>query len=131
METNQKEPHFVGDIMQMDLADFHKEPEFDKSTKTTYTFALVCVDSFSRFGMVAALPGRKSDDVIEGLKQIFTSTGFKPVSCMADPAGEHVSAKTRKFFASMGIHLYFTTSKIHCPAAEVREKKRRFSLYFH
>lgn len=103
--------------MQFDLADFHNEKEVDPSSNEIRKYLLCCVDSFSRFVFCVPLSDRKSKNVIVGLKNVF-ATGYVPRMALGDPAGEHISILTKKFFKSMNIHLYFTTSKIHAPQAE-------------
>ena len=113
---NPIEPQFVGDIFQFDLMSFTEQPEYVKKLGKTMKHAFIGYDSFSCFGFAVALSDRKSEDIIRVLKRIFKH--YKPISCMADRAGEFISKKTKKFFDELGIQLYFSNSMIHCPGAE-------------
>jgi len=121
---------YVGHIFQFDLMNFNlkHQKEIDKKTKRVFTYALVGVDTFSRFAFVVALTGRTSKIVTEALAEIFEENDYKPTSAFADSAGEHVSNVTKVFFKKRGIHLYYATSLIHAPAAERMIKTLRMGL---
>lgn len=120
---NKIEALYVGHIYQWDLMTV--DPDYGKENRTLQeiqqdkkSYVLVSVDVFSRFMMVAALTGRDSDSLIAGLKLIFDSFKYKPAMAMGDPAGEHRSGETKKFFKSRGIHLYYANSIKHAASAE-------------
>ena len=120
---NKIKAQYVGHMFQWDLMVI--DPEYGKKERTVEeiqkspkAYILVGVDVFSRFLFCANLNGRDSDAVIDGLKLIFDSYDYSPEMAMGDPAGEHRSAKTRQFFKSRGIHLYYSNSLKHAPSAE-------------
>ncbi len=85
-KRNPIRPLYPGHILQIDLADFHKEKEFDKKSKMTFQYLMIAVDSFSRYVFAVPLNNRKSENIIAGM-EVILKTGFKPTTCMADPAG--------------------------------------------
>ena len=120
---NKIEALYVGHIFQFDLMTI--DPEYGKKERTLReiqnaekSYVLVGVDTFSRFLFAVNLTGRDSDSLIAGLKLIFDSHKYKPALCLADPAGEHRSRKTVRFFKSRGIKLYYANSLKHAPSAE-------------
>ena len=123
---------FPGEIMEFDLADMQNNTEIDSSTNLCIKFLAIAVDSFSRFTFCIPLPGRSSKNITEAIQAIL-DTNYLPEKCLLDPAGEHVSKVTQKWFKSKGIHAYFTTSIIHCPRAErfIRSWRQYIRRYQH
>lgn len=115
-KRNRIKAKFAGELVQFDLADFQQTKE--KIQGKTMNWLLVAVDSYSRYVFTVPLTDRKSKNIIEAMKTIF-ATGYKPEQALADPAGEHVSRETKKFFKDSGVHLYHTTSKIHAPQVKL------------
>ncbi len=116
-KRNSIDTFYVGQLFQFDLASFVNDKEVGEKSDDTYNQLFVGIDSFSRFAFSIPLSGRKSGNIIAALKTVF-STGYHPRAILADPAGEHVSASTKKYLKSLGIHYYFTTSKAKAPQAE-------------
>jgi hypothetical protein len=83
----------------------------------TYNRLFIGVDSYSRVVFAIPIANRKSQTIIDAMNEII-KMGYRPVTCLCDPAGEFVSAKTKKWFKSQNIRLYHTASIIHAPQAE-------------
>lgn len=109
-------PQYVGHQFQFDLMSFVNEKEIWE--EESYEYALIGLDTFSRYAFMVVLPDKTSEVVIQALQIIFDSNDYHPTTTLADPAGEHVSAKTRSFFEKRDIHLYYTNSKLHAPNCE-------------
>lgn len=108
---NKIQAQFSAELFQFDLADMKPaETVADK----TFTYLFIGIDSYSRVAFAVPLIGRKSAYIIDAMKQII-DMGYKPESALCDPAGEHVSSQTKKWFQSQNIRLYHTASIIHAP----------------
>ena len=97
--------------------DQRKKPEKAPESKEIMKFAMVAVDSYSRFVFCVPLTQNKSQNIQDAMRVIF-DTGYIPQSALGDKAGEHISASTRAFFKSNNVHFYTTSSKTKAPQAE-------------
>lgn len=86
----------------VDLTDFSSIA----SENSGYCWVLCCIDSFSKYGFTQCLKSKKSDEVLSGLKAIFSRTERRPATIICDNGGEFF--KFKSFLSKEGIQFYTT-----------------------
>ena len=102
----------ANEMWDVDLADVSNTDEENDGTK----FLLVTLDVFSRKAHVQPLKGKKSDEVVEGLRKIFDEE--KPNKIRSDKGGEFVNRKFAKFLKDEKVLHSVTQNEVKANYAE-------------
>lgn len=120
----------MNSIWDIDLMVLNQERY--KIANDGYAYVIVCVDILSRFGRVAAIKSKGSQDVIKGFKEIFAKVKTLPRSTRQDNGKEFTAFHVKQYFKELGINQYFTNSSSKANYSEIlikNLKRRLFRLF--
>ena len=98
---------------QMDVAFFQ---DLNKETESRLPYALLIIDTFTKYMQVVPIKTKQPDDVLEGIKELFKLMQAKPDTLYSDEEGALVSNLVQRFFKNEDIRHLVTRS--HASVAE-------------
>jgi len=111
-KQRQRNPTYVHKIryqFQIDLAHVQELAPYNNGMK----YLLNCIDSFTRFAFVRALPDKKASTFLQAFKSILKQARLKPKFIVSDRGGEMVNQSFTNFCRSEGIILLHNYTSTH------------------
>ena len=105
----------VDHLWQTDLADMSSISRYNDDKK----FLLCCIDTFSRYAFVKAIPNKGSITVRNAFDQILTESGRQPTHLQSDKGKEYTNALMASHLRRLGINFYTSENDdIKCAIVE-------------
>jgi len=98
---------------QMHIAFFE---DLSKEIGHRLPYALLMIDSFTKYIQVVPIDSKKPEDVLEGIKQLIKLMQAKPDTIYSDEEGSFVSNIVQRYLRNEGIRHLVT--RAHAPNAE-------------
>ena len=119
-KRNPSYSHFKRYRWEADLIDVQGLAQFNDGVSYLYT----CVDTWSRYAWVRALPSKHGKVVLDAFKSILQEAGSKPKNYTVDRGTEWTNNEFKNFCLANGINCYAPDSSIH--AAYIERFNRTF-----
>ena len=84
--------------------------KYSKQNKN-YKYVLTVIDFFSKYSWCYPLKSKKSEEIINSLKDIFKKSKRKPTMIQSDEGTEFTNSQTQTFFKNNNIKWYHTFNR--------------------
>ena len=113
----------IDKIWAADLADMTAFKDYNDG----YTFLLLVIDIFSKYGWIVPLKNKKGETIVKALKDIFKESGRRPAKLWTDKGREFFNEDVKDL-----VELYATENEEKSSIAErwIRTMKEKMFKYF-